>query len=333
MKRKRNMNKKFNIPVVLFTFKRSNTVERILKVLKEVGVSKIYLFSDYGRNDEEKALVDKSRKEILDMIDWDCEVIKEFAGENKGVFNSIALGALEVFKKEEVAIFLEDDNLPEVSFFKYCECMLNKYKDNEKVLWVCGTNYESESKYLDTDYVFTKHMLPCGWASWAHKFSKYYLRSFAILNDKNNIKKIKKAYPYKWLYYQQIRNFKMEKYREEHGNRFLSWDFHTALTLRYFDLYGIAPKYNQIRNIGIDEYSTHGGTSKKKPNTAKFCEIPTHAMPETYNEPKEVRVNDKFEKNITKIILVPLYIRLLFPFITITKKILRMYPDKSFINK
>ena len=327
------MNNKFPVPVVLFTFKRSNTVERILKVLKSVNVSKIYLFSDGGRNEEEKALVNKTREEILKMIDWDCEVIKMFKDDNQGVFNQIALGAKSVFEKEEKAIFLEDDNLPEPSFFRYAETMLNKYQDDEKVLWVCGTNYEEESKYLNTDYVFTKHMLPCGWASWSHKFNKYYLTSFAILNDKANRKKIKKAYEYKWLYRQQIRNFRCEKYREDHNRRFQSWDFHMALTLRYFDLYGIAPKYNQIRNIGIDDFSTHGGNSIKKPNTAKFCEIPTHPMPEDMKGPESVSLNKEFEKHFTKIILVPLYIRLLFPFITFTKKILRTYPDKSFVNR
>lgn len=327
------MNNKFNIPVVLFTFKRSNTVERILKVFKEVGVSKLYLFSDYGRNEEEKVLVEQTRKEILEMIDWDCTVIKKFATENKGVFNSIAMGAKEVFEVEDKAIFLEDDNLPEISFFRYCESMLNKYENNDDVLWICGTNYESKSEYLDTDYIFTRHMLPCGWASWAHKFNKYYLTSFEILNDKNNIKKIKKAYEYKWLYSQQIRNFKMEKYREDHNRRFLSWDFHMAMSLRYFNKYGIAPKYNQIRNIGVDIHSTHGGNSMKKPNTAKFCEIPTYELPEVLKGPEKVKINERWEKNITKIVLVPLYIRLLFPFITFTKKLLRMYPDKSFINK
>ena len=327
------MARSFNIPVVLFTFKRSNTLERIFKVLKEANVSKIYLFSDNGRNDEEKALVTKTRAEILGMIDWPCEVIKMFATENLGVFNSIAMGAKKVFENEEKAIFLEDDNLPESTFFRYCEGMLNKYENNENVLWICGTNYESESKYLDTDYVFTKHMLPCGWASWANKFNKCYLTNFSILNDKANRKKIKKAYESRWLYRQQIRSFRCEKYREEHNRRYLSWDFHMALSLRYFDLYGIAPKYNQIRNIGIDDFSTHGGNSVKKPNTAKFCEIPTHPMPKQMKGPSEIAINQEFERNITKIVLAPLYIRLLFPIITFTKKILRMYPDKSFINR
>ena len=328
------MNKSsFDIPVVLFTFKRSNTVERILKVLKQVNVSKLYLFSDGGRDEDEQELVNKARIDIMQMIDWKCEVIKMFAESNQGVFNQIAMGAKRVFEKESKAIFLEDDNLPEPSFFSYSEEMLNKYQNNEKVLWICGTNYESESSYLDTDYVFTKHMLPCGWASWASKFNKYYLTDFSILNDKKNRKLVKKAYEDKRLYRQQIRNFRMEKYREDHKRRYLSWDFHMALSLRFYDMYGIAPKYNQIRNIGIDEYSTHGGTSKKKPNTAKFCEIPTHPMPEQLKGPEEVKINKTFEARFTKIILVPLYIRMLFPFITFTKKLLRMYPDKSFINK
>lgn len=323
-------NDRFDIPVVLFTFKRFDTVKRIMNVLKKVNVSKLYLFSDGPRNESEKEQVILARNEITKMIDWDCELIKKFSDKNQGVFNQIGMGALEVFKVEEKAIFIEDDNLPEISFFNYCREMLEKYRHNDKILWVCGTNYESESNYLNSDYIFTRHMLPCGWASWSSKFSKYYLTSFSILNDRKNLKTIKKSYDSMWLYYQQMRNFKSEKYREDHGMRFASWDFHMALSIRYFGLYGIAPKYNQIRNIGIDDFSTHGGTSVNNPNTAKFCEIPTIPLSNTLIEPSEIKINKQFEKNTTRIILVPLYIRLLFPFITIIKKLFGLYPDKSF---
>lgn len=326
------MSKQFDIPVVLFTFKRMDTLNRIISVLKEANIKKLYLFSDGPRNEEEKKLVLKTREDILKLIDWDCEVIKMFKDTNQGVFNQIGMGALEIFKREERAIFIEDDNLPEVTFFDYCKMMLDKYENDEKVLWICGTNYESESKYLDTDYVFTKHMLPCGWASWRSKFPKYYLTSFAILNNYKDRKIVRKSYEYRWLYKQQMRNFKCEKYREDHNRRFASWDFQMALSIRYYGLFGIAPKYNQIRNIGVDEFSTHGGTSLSRPNTSKFCEIPTHPFPENPVEPKEVVVNKQFEKNTCKIILVPLHIRLMFPFITFFKKLFRLYPDKSFAS-
>ena len=323
---------KFDIPVVLFTFKRIDTLIRIIDVFRQANIGKLYIFSDGPRNDEEKEKVLSTREEILKMIDWDCEVIKKFSDTNQGVFNQIGMGALDVFKSEEKAIFVEDDNLPDITFFDYCKDMLDKYSDDEKVLWICGTNYESESKYLDSDYVFTKHMLPCGWASWSHKFPKYYLTSFSVLNSHKNRKKVRKSYESRWLYKQQMRNFKCEKYREDHGRRFASWDFHMALSIRYYDLLGIAPKYNQIRNIGVDAYSTHGGTSLARPNTSKFCEIPTHSFPKNPIRPKEETINKEFEKNTKKIILAPLHIRLMFSFITFLKKVLRIYPDKSFAS-
>lgn len=319
----------FDIPVVLFTFKRSDTVIKILDVLRKVSPTKIYLFSDGPRNEKEKEIVDNVRYEIEKNINWECELIKKYFETNQGVFNQIGLGALDVFKKEKKAIFIEDDNLPCESFFDYCKDLLEKYEKNENILWICGTNYETDSSYLPFDYTFTQHMLPCGWASWSSKFSKYYQISFSKLKDKSIRKKLKNNYEFKSLYRQQIRNFKAELYREEHKLRFASWDFHMAYTIRLFNLYGIAPKYNQICNIGVDIHSTHGGVSMNMPNTAKFCGVPFKKIFFPLKHPNKIEKNFEFEKNTCKTILAPLYIRLLFPITTLVKKILGVYPDKS----
>lgn len=323
----------FDVPVVLFTFKRSNTLPRIFEVIRMVQPKKIYIFSDGGRNDQEWALVNETRALVLSLIDWPCEVVKMFADTNQGVFNQIGLGAKAVLGQEKEAIFIEDDNLPSVSFFGYCKSMLKRYEESEKVLWVCGTNYECESDYLTTDYVFTKHMLPCGWASWSWKFNKYYETSFSRMNHKQKCK-LYKNYEMKALYFQQIRNFKSEKYREQHGMRFASWDYHMAYSIRLHDLYGIAPKINLIKNIGVDELSTHGGTTLDHPNTSKFCEIPNLEFKKgKLIGPKNIEINKQFEKKTGKIILVPLKIRLLFPLITFMKKLLRIYPNGSLSAK
>ncbi|MFA5283828.1 MAG: glycosyltransferase family 2 protein [Bacilli bacterium] len=321
--------KRFDIPVVLFTFKRSSTVLRILDVVREVAPSKIYLFSDGPRNEEESKLVLETRKIILAAIDWPCEVIRCFEDKNTGVFNQIGLGALQVFKKEERAIFLEDDNLPTKSFFEYARLMLERYRDDDRVLWICGTSYFPSCDYLPADYVFTKHMLPCGWASWANKFSKYYQTSFKLLNEKGVKKQLKKRFQCRALYRQQLRNFKTEKYREEHGMRFASWDYHMAFSIRYFDLYGIAPKYNQITNIGVDDFSTHGGTNWNHPNTDKFCGVSSIEFTFPLHDAANAELDDRFEKDTAKKILVPLKIRIMFPFITLFKKVLGIYPNGS----
>lgn len=165
----------FDIPVALFIFKREETVIRILKILKTIKPKKIYLISDNGRDEIEKKLVSEVRNNIERAISWDCDVIKRYQAENVGVYENIAGGAKWVFEREEKAIFLEDDNLPEKTFFPFCEELLNKYNDDPRILWVCGSNYLEEcSPENNADYIFSKNMLPCGWASWRDKFNSFY---------------------------------------------------------------------------------------------------------------------------------------------------------------
>ena len=120
-----------NTPVVLFLFKRYKSVLQILDVLRKVQPKTIYLVSDAGRNDIEQQEVMKVRKLVEGAINWKCNVYKDYATENRGVFDNIGMGALRVFQKEQRAIFLEDDNLPEETFLsivKNCWICMKKMK-------------------------------------------------------------------------------------------------------------------------------------------------------------------------------------------------------------
>ena len=85
---------RFNIPVVLFIFKRKDTVLKIIERIKNVEPSKIYIIGDEGRDDNEKLLAHKCRKAVEDAIDWNCEIIKNYAESNRGVHAQIGMGAL-----------------------------------------------------------------------------------------------------------------------------------------------------------------------------------------------------------------------------------------------
>ena len=117
---------KFDMPVVLLLFKRYDAALRIIERLREAQVSKLYIMADEGRNDEEKALVREARQAVENAIDWDCQVIKNYAEKNRGVYGNIALGAKWVFEREACALFLEDDNLPEITFFSFCREMFER---------------------------------------------------------------------------------------------------------------------------------------------------------------------------------------------------------------
>lgn len=299
----------FDIPVVLFLFKRLDATKQILERLREVQPSKLYVICDQGRNDEEMLLVNGVRTLVDEEVDWPCEIIRDYATSNRGVYEQIGLGALRVFEKEEAAIFLEDDNLPETTFFSYCKQMLANYADDERIVWVCGTNYLGSSTPHDgSDIYFTKHLLPCGWASWASKFKKYYDKDFSLAERPGWERTLKTKYEDRRLYVQQIDSVKREIGRKKRGERYNSWDFHMAFSIRMNNLYGIAPSRNQITNIGVDEFSTHGSKTGDAMSD-RFCGVPSYPMPEPCSVPDRVSTEMRFESAIGRVILYPLGVR------------------------
>lgn len=319
----------FDIPVVLFIFKRLKAIE-IMKRIREVKPKKIYILADYGRNEEEIKLCEECRKKVEEIIDWDCQVIKNYATENRGVWGNIGLGAEWIFQREEKAIFLEDDNLPEVTFFQYCKEMLEKYEEDSRILWVCGTNYLG--KYIPEDgssYVFTRHMLPCGWASWSKKFLKYYDKELTLIEDKVVMKKIKREYYDKRIFTQYSRCWKWEKEKIDQGKRPISWDYHMNLALRANGLYGISPCYNQIKNIGVDTNATHGGDTFSDRLTKRICGMDSYPLEFPLRHPKVVLRDKEFEIKISRIMLYPLEQRVKFFLLRIIKKIFNIPQNVS----
>lgn len=302
---------KFDIPVGLFLFKRSEKAVLILKQIERIAPKKIYLIGDGPRSDDEREEVDLCRRNVENAITWNCEVVKYYANDNRGVYENIAGGAKWVFEREEAAIFLEDDNFPELTFFQYCKELLNKYKDDTRVLWICGTNYMEKYEPEDnSDYVFTHLMLPCGWASWSNKFLKFYDGNLDLYDDNAILEKVKASYKNKTLLRQNLMSWEVEKNRISRGEKPISWDFQMAFSLRVHGMYGIAPKFNQIRNIGIDIHATHGTGSPKNTMVKRFCEIPTHSLSFPLKDPKVLLVDNKFEKVTEKIIILPLSVRI-----------------------
>ena len=301
---------KCNTPVALICFKRIDTTMRILEQIAKVQPDKLYILSDEGRNDEERKIVAQLRKQIESRVDWDCQLIKHYAAENRGVFANIALGAKFVFEHEEKAIFLEDDNLPEVSFFKYCEEMLSKYEEDNRVLWICGTNYEGKTSFANgASYTFTRNLLPCGWASWKEKFLSHYDFELKGLDDPNVIRFAKKSYIHKALFKQQLFNVRGEKNRMESGKRCISWDSQMAFSIRASGMFGIVPACNQIKNIGVDENSIHGGTNMSMEMTRRFCGMDSYELTFPLVHPEQVEIDRKFENRLEQTILFPLSIR------------------------
>lgn len=318
----------FDVPIVLFLYKRSDTVIRIINVLRSIQPSRLFLIGDGPRLNEDAKTVYNARATIERNIDWPCLIEKNYADENRGVFENIAGGVKWVFSKVDSAIFLEDDNLPAQTFFQFCKEMLERYRDDERIFWICGTNYLNRYESPNgSSYVFTKHLMPCGWASWANKFNEYYDSNFQLLNDRQALRTARRSYQVKALYRQQIRSARSEIYKKKKTGRYDSWDFQLPLTIRANELYGISPCVNQIVNIGVDEHSAHGGTSLSKEMTRRFCSIVSAPLSFPLVHPTEVAIDVEYERRVGNIILAPFAFRVK---IVVAKAIKRLFGIPEF---
>lgn len=325
------MEQRFDIPIVLFMFKRRDTTVKIVNRIAQIKPRKIYILADYARNEQELELVVECRKAVEEAINWDCEIIKNYAVSNRGVYNQIGEGARWVLQREKCAIFLEDDNFPEVTFFEYCKELLGRYETDPKVLWICGTDYLGKYQSPKGDsYMFTQHLLPCGWASWSNKFLKYYDGEMANFKEEKSFKKkIKEKYRNKKLFYQQYRLYEKTEYFMRSDRQKSSWDYQMAFSLRLHDMYGISPCYNQIKNIGVDELSTHGGTTFNNVMTRRFCGMESYPLELPLKHPDKVEIDPEYEKAIGNIILYPWYIRIRTTIGDLLKLVLRVDRNES----
>lgn len=320
----------FDIAVALFIFKRGDKAAMIVDQISKIKPKRLFLIGDGARNEKEIQEVEKCRRIVESHITWDCKVIKYYASENRGVYENIAGGAKWVLEREPCAIFLEDDNYPAISFFQYCKELLEKYKNDTRVLWICGTNYLKEYQPIDgSDYVFTQLMLPCGWASWSHKFGRFYDGDLSLYREKCLVDKIRYYYRNKVLFNQNVKSWDMENRRILAGLKPISWDFQMAFSLRIHNLLGIAPKYNLIKNIGDDLFATHGTSSMKNVMTKRFCHVETRELSFPLKHPKCLLIDPCFEDATEKLIVYPLKMRLKAIVASKLKKLLHISPDTS----
>jgi hypothetical protein len=110
---------------------------------------------------------------VVDRIDWDCQVLKNYADVNLGVGIRPATGLQWVFEQVEEAIVLEDDCVPHDTFFRYCDELLDRYRHDERVMHISGDNWNFGQTQRSNSYFFSCYCYSCGWATWRRAFRHY----------------------------------------------------------------------------------------------------------------------------------------------------------------
>lgn len=234
-----------NKAVLLISFNRLDYVIKVFEQIKKAKPPRLYLASDGPRAhvENDKAKIEEVRNWLLNNIDWDCEVKTRFLEVNSGGCAYGVSGAVTwFFENEKDGIILEDDCVPSQSFFKYCEELLDKYKDEKKVWHITGYGYYQNTKAKET-YYFAKIQHCWGWASWADRW-KYY--SLDLKGYQSNIVKLLSD---RWEVQKVLKNTFEGLYNAEYKD---TWDWQWTFIIGAHDGYCINPYKNLVSNIGSE---------------------------------------------------------------------------------
>lgn len=251
-----------DVSVLLLFFIRPDTLEKVFDSIAEAKPKKLFLFQDGARNENDLPKIEACRK-IVENITWDCEVYRNYCLENLGCDHSQYVALKWAFEKTDSLILLEDDCVPSQSYYPFCEKLLKKYKDDQRVHMICGMNHMGDSsKYVNEDYLFTKTPTIWGWATWKRAF-ELWDTEFSYLDDEKMYERIyENIKPKKWASFQIARAEKTCDNLKKKG-KISSFELLNAMAMHLNSSYAIVPTKNMISNIGISEGSVHNVSNVK----------------------------------------------------------------------
>jgi hypothetical protein len=207
----------------------------------------------------------------------------EVAERNLGCRERVASGIDRTFAETETAIILEDDCVPDPTFFRFCEEMLDRYRDDERVMSITGANYLGRwtRGWRSPSYHFSYFGSPWGWASWRRAWERY--------DDTMQAWKHPTTKP--WLQdvlrNNELYEFQAKRFDMIYGNGH-SWDVAWLFTKLLDAGLTIVPSVNLIRNIGC-----LGGNSI--PPTHPIANMPTRPMAFPLRHPRAVAVDRRHD--------------------------------------
>ena len=161
-------------PVALIIFKRPEETERVFAEIRKVKPQKLLVVADAPRADRPGEDQDCARaRAIIDRVDWDCEVLKNYADINLGCRQRVSSGINWVFETVEEAIILEDDCLPHPTFFCFAEELLDRYRDDRRIMSISGQNVQFGRQRTDYSYYFSHYTHSWGWATWRRAWQHF----------------------------------------------------------------------------------------------------------------------------------------------------------------
>lgn len=244
---------KLSTPVVLVIYRRAALTARVVAAIAHAEPPVLYVVADGPRSSRvgEAEAVAAARAEV-GRIDWGCRVLRDYADHNMGLTRRMVTGLDWVFGLEERAIVLEDDCLPDPSFFRYCDELLQLYQEDERVMVVSGDNYQRGRQRAPYSYYFSRYNHCWGWATWRRAW-RYYDQAMRLWPEMRNGH---------WLVDMLDRERTAARYwrdvfEDVYCGRVDTWDYQWTFACWAQSGLTTLPMVNLVANIGFGRGATH----------------------------------------------------------------------------
>lgn len=273
---------RFKTPILFLGFNRPDTTKQVLRVLEKLQPDILYVAIDGPRKNVPGDLKKCDEVKVLfDSLNWSCAVHKRFLDQNLGCGFAVSSAITWFFENVEEGIIIEDDCIPDISFFYYCASLLEYYRANENIFHIGGNNYQDGIKRGNGDYYFSIFPHIWGWATWRRAWLKYSI----IVPEKLSMRQRN------FVKSRRIIQTFDKKFMAVRSNRIDTWDYQWQYWCWYYNGLSITPNINLVSNIGFGIDSTH----TKQENSIQ-SNMPSHPINRELKHPSVIKINKKADR-------------------------------------
>ena len=285
-----------DVSVLILFFNRPTQLEAVFRQVREARPARLYLYQDGPRGPHDLPGIEACRR-VVENVDWECDVRRNYQTKNQGCDPSEYLAQKWAFSLSDKCIVLEDDDVPAVSFFRFCKELLDRYEHDPRIGMIAGFNNEEVTPGVEADYFFATTFSIWGWASWRRVIDTWD-EHYTFLDDPEALQRLRqlvaaRRYRKDFLY--------MCRRHRENGKAYYETIFQAALYLQ--SALCIVPTRNMINNLGAVADSTHfAGSARTLPRGyRRIFTMQRHDVTFPLRHPRYVVENVSYKERVYRI--------------------------------
>ena len=241
-----------NTAVAFIVYKRLDTTTKVFETIRQARPPRLYLIADGPKTPDLESRCRKVRQIVENGIDWDCKLFRIYSQKNLGLAPRVQSGLDEVFSQEEEVIILEDDTLPDPTFFKFCQDLLERYAKDERIFHISGCNLYPEAFAGESSYCLSSIINVWGWATWKRSWNHFDLQMKGWAGE------TKEDFLRKWCVTPRQAKGNREIFDQHCMNEDpWAWSYAWVYACWANDALSIIPKVNLVSNIGFGPDATN----------------------------------------------------------------------------